>query len=875
MKFHSILLLLGLFIRPACDVQEENPLSSASEYFEQGVAHFHDGLYRQAEDSFGKAISLLNQAEVHINVAELYGYLGRANFELGEYRSALENLEIASQRSSQMYDYRLQAEANQWKGDVYLELRDYNNAAEYYRRSVRLSSALNDVRTRALTELRASVASINAARFDQASSLVNDALAVFQVGGGTKDMALALQQVGELDFRQGRYPEALNTLSQAFETAGSSTPLLQAKLKLKIGAIYRLQGNANDAITAFRDAVNILRQRRINRDYEALALFQIGAVYEENGRLAEARKFFSDALEIDRSLGDKIAEDYLYLFVIRCNLGLMSADQRIRATDELLKSYRQIAAKFAECGHRTGEAHTDILMGSVEESRNNLAAARLLYQKAVDLDLNIKGEYYSADLHLPILNELGIANSRPVWYDKLACVLLKLNLRNDAMAVLDLSQLEASADRFRHLRIPVRHPKVKDIVKESRSKLEAIEILEFELSSMFSGKTKFADNQEVANIQSQLSVLRKDVKDKTDRIVSIQPNYEVLLASLQKSPRDLQMAVPEGTVVLQYLPADDGLYIFALSRTRLDVERVPIGKDSLISLVREYEQLLQDPSVYAGVGGEASIGVMTRFEKLSTQLYDYFIRPVDSRFQRNLVIVACNEFRGFPFHALERQDARGNVKYLIELTSVDYLPSLSSLRHKTVSTTGVRTIVAFGNPSGKNWSVDYELHDIRSFYKSATIMLGTDATSKNIGASKADVLQLSMDFVNAPGEPDLGSFVCSTGKALGETESIDFERLTDNDPFPIIELSNQSSQGSGLTPLHALLLRMNGTSDVFLNAWSADRKAAKFFSESFYTNLAAGLAPGDAYRQALLNLISTREVGHPRSWAQFFHFGVG
>jgi len=279
--------------------------------------------------------------------------------------------------------------------------------------------------------------------------------------------------------------------------------------------------------------------------------------------------------------------------------------------------------------------------------------------------------------------------------------------------------------------------------------------------------------------------------------------------------------------------------------------------------------------VYAGVGGEASLGVMTRFEKLSTQLYDYFIRPVDSRFQRNLVIITRDEFAGFPFQALERQDARGNVKFLIELTSVDYLATLSSLQFRATASTGIRTIVAMGNPSGKNWSVDYELHDIRSFYKGAAIMLGTDASFKNIGVRKTDLLQLSLDFVNATGEPDLGSLVCSTGKTLGETESIDFERLTENEPPPVIELSNQSAQGSGLTPLHALLLRMNGTSDVFLNAWSADRKAAKYFSESFYTNLAAGLAPGDAYRQALLNLIATREVSHPRSWGQFFHFGVG
>ena len=110
---------------------------------------------------------------------------------------------------------------------------------------------------------------------------------------------------------------------------------------------------------------------------------------------------------------------------------------------------------------------------------------------------------------------------------------------------------------------------------------------------------------------------------------------------------------------------------------------------------------------------------------------------------------------------------------------------------------------------------------------------------------------------------------------MGETENIPFEHLTAHEPYPVIELSNQQVKGEGLTPFQALLLRMNGTSDVFLNAWLADRKASKFFSEYFYTNLAAGLAPGDAYRQALLNLIGTREVSHPHSWGQFFHFGVG
>lgn len=45
----------------------------------------------------------------------------------------------------------------------------------------------------------------------------------------------------------------------------------------------------------------------------------------------------------------------------------------------------------------------------------------------------------------------------------------------------------------------------------------------------------------------------------------------------------------------------------------------------------------------------------------------------------------------------------------------------------------------------------------------------------------------------------------------------------------------------------------------------AERKVAEFFSEYFY----AGLAADDAYRQALLNMIRTKDVNHPRVRGSF------
>jgi CHAT domain-containing protein len=243
--------------------------------------------------------------------------------------------------------------------------------------------------------------------------------------------------------------------------------------------------------------------------------------------------------------------------------------------------------------------------------------------------------------------------------------------------------------------------------------------------------------------------------------------------------------------------------------------------------------------------------------------------------ERNLVIITSPEFERFPFHAIERQDRGGSVKYLIEITSVDYLPSLASIRYKTTEAERINKVTALGNPTGKNWSIDYELRDIRSFFKEATIYIGKEATWENLKDVKADVLQVSSEFLLGEGDSPLGVVALTKVQNPDEAVKIPFERLTEIVAPPLVFLSNQYGEGVGLSTIHALVLRINGTSDIFLNAWISDRKATKFFSEFFYTHLSNGLAPGDAYRQALLNLIRTRDVSHPHSWGQFFHFGVG
>jgi hypothetical protein len=427
----------------------------------------------------------------------------------------------------------------------------------------------------------------------------------------------------------------------------------------------------------------------------------------------------------------------------------------------------------------------------------------------------------------------------------------------EALKVVEFARAKYLANTFQNIEVSLRHPGLKQQTKEVQSMLYKTKLLEAEYTARLANSERSSDTKELNALRVQINEAKKTLRTDSWKIINTHSNYETLVLTSPINVATLRRYVPPGALAIEFLPTDEQLYIFALTRSQLLVRSSMVSRDSLMKLMLEYRKLLQDPSVFSGEASDESVISMTRFAVLSTQLYDFLLRPVDDLFDRSLIIAESQEIDGFPFHAIERQDRKGNITYVIEMTSVDYMPSLASLRYHSTATSHIQEVVAFGNPTGKNWSVDYELRDIRSFFKGATVMVGLETSWDNLKSVNADILQISTEF------------------SRQQSTTVPFEKLSELEAIPVIILSNYYGQGEGLSAEHALLLRLNGTSDIFLNAWLADRKAAKFFSEYFFTHLANGLAPGDAYRQALLNLIRIREVSHPRSWGQFFHFGIG
>ena len=865
-------LILVLFSH--CEMRDR-PLADATDLFERAVSLYEDHSYPQAESLFVQSLQVFERSGQAYSVVEANRYLGQLYMAEGRFYSALGRYDSALRRSRALQDFRGEMSLQALRGDAFTSLARFQDAMTSYREEHRLSSAFNDLETKASLEMRMAAVSKSLNHLDDAFSYYQTAFSYYQGQKGT-GLVQALRGLGEVLIRQQKLDAAQTSLEQARTLLPKNEEfVLDAQLRTDLGLLKKAQGNFNEALQWFRDAVNTLRTKRTGKQQEIILLFNIGQIYLENGRPADAKKYFSEAEGLANAGGDGIAESYLSLFAVRCEERLLTQNQRIREMPRLIQLYQGVVQEFQTVGHRTGEAYAHAQMGRLYESVGMLARARDEYREAVEVEESTFGEFLDLENHAPYLDALNMETERLGWYAQLASLLIQTKAKEEALGILEAGAMRPVTRALQDVSVNARHPNLKQDFQKARLALGELQMLQAEQSSILGIRRGISFEGLINSLHSRIQSQQREFTTLAARISGIYPNYEPLLRWNTIRLREIQSSIPAGTVVIRFLAAEDQLHVFALSRNRFEVKSTIVTRSKLLSLVAEYLRLLNDPSVYTGSAGEASVTTMTRFATLSTQLYDYLLRPVDGLLERNLVIIAGPEFDRFPFHALERQERRTSVKYLIEITSVDYLPSLSALRYQTTQSERVSRVVGIGNPTGKNWSIDYELRDIRSFFKEAVIHIGRDASWENLREAKTDVLQLSTDFLMGEGDSPLGVFTLAKGQAPEEVTKIPFERLAEFNAPSLVVLSNQYGQGVGLSMLHALVLRLNGSSDVFLNAWFSDRKATKFFSEFFYTHLANGLAPGDAYRQALLNLIRTRDVNHPHSWAQFFHFGLG
>lgn len=867
---HFWLLAVVWLAWSGCESSPE-PAPLPVDLFEQAVVLVQRGDLVAAAPLFDDAERQFSAAGRRDFQLQALSYGARIARDRGSFREALDKTDRGARLARQLGDVRSEMMHRLVEGDVYAVVGLPARAARSYDEAARLADTFNDPAVQAEAEIALAGLYLRRHALADAGERLTMALTLAQSSKRDDLAAQALMGLAEV-FQESRKPdEAVNSATQAVRIAdGVGQPTLSARLRLRFGQLLESVRTLNAALTTYREGVNILRRARTGRQLEVQLLFRIGELYSANKRPTEARKYFNDASEIARRERDAIAQVHLALRMKDAEVENLTAEQRTTTSPQQARAYLDLADRFRSIGQTSGEAAAAGRAAEAFTVMGDAARSKRLLQRAATVERLGLLSYADPVLHQPYLDRLGPDGRQAQWADRLAARAFAEENVTEGLTVLEQYRQSLAADALEEGEVTLRHPTLSAQSASVRSEWIGLRLAAAEVGA------SLALGTEPAVAASSLKDIHRGVQQlfrRASSIASAYPNYGALVRADSVSLASIRGYIPRGLTVVEYLHDGVSLIAVAISREGSKIIRQPVDVTSVTVRIGEYWRLLQDPLVYTGGGGEASLEPMTRFAVLSTELYDLFIRPLESLSDRGFVFIENDLVGRLPFHALEKQDRGGRVGHLIEYGSVDYLSSWSALLYPTRPALRMQTIVAFGNPSGRNWSTDYELRDIRSFFRTAEIAIGRDATWSDLRVKRPDLLQLATSF--RPGLRAFGTFLAADSARIDATIEVPFERLSDMTPPPVVILSDDVSEAGGLRPDHALLLRVNGTSDIFLNRWTAERKSSKFFSEFFFTHLANGLAPGDAYRQALLNLIRTADVNHPRSWAQFFHFGIG
>lgn len=342
------------------------------------------------------------------------------------------------------------------------------------------------------------------------------------------------------------------------------------------------------------------------------------------------------------------------------------------------------------------------------------------------------------------------------------------------------------------------------------------------------------------------------------------------------SLKDLQRALPIGTVVASYAVLDDRMLVWVVEKGRSRLITLPGGRGTLLSSVEGLHLKMSSGA------DEATL------QDATGPLYDGLIRPLGlPPTDDALVVVPDRWLARVPFSALfDRESGR----YLIEQRPVTMVPSAtlllegaSVLRRNRSSppsavVVGVPTAAEFrGRFLPSLPGVAAEAESIASLYPRRTLLVAGQATrGKFLAASvSSDVVHFAGHAVVDVGSPRRSALLFQ-GRQGVEALSLDDLLAVGPSHARLVVLSACRGQDSladdreGLFGLAGAFFAA-GVPEVVASPWDVDDRTVVPVMVAFHRAYLRRGGAGEAFRDAVLELRrSTRpEVRSPTSWGGF------
>jgi CHAT domain-containing protein len=851
----------------------------------------HDGKYSEANTAFQTLVDEAHRLGLDAQEADARCGLGQTLENQARYKEAESSLRQCLEMAERLHDDVMIARAALSLSRNASYLGRSADAVAFVNRAIALYDVLQDPKKSAEARLtllglqQRSVAE-DRATFDR---IIDDARHV----GDRHLEADALHLFGDRLFNEGRFEEALETLTRArdlFREEGAFGD--EGTVFNSIGRVYRAHGRLDEALKYQQQALAL--HEKYGTPFELMQSNNAVAVMlEQLDEYAQARDHYERALAIAKRSSSPRIQDFL-----NANIGALLIDQG---------DYEKGARVLEEIIAHGLDAYPSVRYGDLSD------AYRKLNRPADALTAAERALATCGDNQMACL---GALERRAAAYGAAG---------NDAAARGDLRKAMDTLEEIHAKLVPA------DFLKQNFHEVQqGLYSAGIAIAFNRHNDRESLDTAELASSRAFLDLLAArqastepapapDLILRSGATVATRDLASSATAAPAKADDLVAIAKRLNSTILVYWPADDGLFIWVIRQDgRITSRRVDISRARLAQLIRATSPMTEEPARQApAVSHAISTRGATDFIPSETathrpwrQLYETLIAPIRTELPRTpgalLTIVPHGVLMNVSFAALQSRDGR----YLLEDYALNYAPAGAVLQYtagmrRADARKGSALLVADPVTAARS-PLDPQLPPLPGArievaqiaglmpHSRVTVLEGSDASEQRVTATASSkaILHLATHAIvrdDAPNESYLafGGGGASTTGLLTSRDVYDLRLNAD-----LVVLSACRSGGGRVTgdgiATFARAFIYAGTPSLVVSLWDVADEPTSRLLPAFYRSWLGGASKARSLRRAQLQLLADLRAGtvrvetkagpivlpeHPMFWAGFVLIG--
>ncbi len=666
-------------------------------------------------------------------------------------------------------------------------------------------------------------------------------------------LARSAQRRGDFTAAESGFLRVLTLAQQSRD----SLMIINALSRLAQG--YHAAGNTQKAFEHYTDALTLSDRVSNAQAVRLEMLMRVGNIYLQSGNRMEAGRFYRAALPSAIAMGNKRAEGYLFVQLGHCETDKAAASTNFQSALELFKGVQ----------YDRGVSYAQRSMGAMLLRSRQFNDALQMFRSSADLDQQCYAPFGPDDV-LPECE--SAAPDAATAFGSTIDLLLQLGRADEAFAYAQRQQNRELFDRLIVQEVRSKDTLVTRLVAGIRSALAQRIGAERRLEEILaSGLLEQPVFKEVAGmLTSTRSGFDRVATEAMQRVPSLAP----LAQAGDLSVDEVRAALPRETAFVFPLPTLSATHVIVVSQSGISASVASVKGKLVSAWAGEYSNMLQLRATLEDSSKFQQRRVEDRIDELGANLFTVLVRPVEYKLGgvTKLSVALPATLSGLPMHALRRGRSG---RFVAEQFLIRYLPSVAMLRSESSRPGIPLRIAGAGHPGTTSWDVEYELRDIRAFYKDAVLRFSQQAEFNNLRSLSADVFHASLELRSNARVPSTAVMFWSDGQSPHGTRAIPWGSTLGLPSFPTVVLSNLGSPVVGMNATLGALFLMNRSGNVIVTSYTPHRRSKKYFGETVYTALLRGASTEMAHWAMQKEMIRSRDYGQPHVWAPYMLWGRG